>query len=185
MLLTALAVRLTSRGPVLLRQTRIGLGGRPFQMLKFRTMVASLPDASAGVSGEVTADDERLTPAGAWLRAWRLDELPQLVHVLTGEMSLVGPRPDLPDNLGQYTPDLVLRFAMPPGCTAWTFTRGAFRNDWAARQAINVDYVRRWSLWLDVRILLQSGLVLLSQRDTTPASSATPGSQVSSTGAAR
>ena len=169
LLITALLVRVTSRGPVLLRQTRLGLNGRPYAMLKFRSMVAANPDGSAGYQGEVTAQDARLTPIGGFIRAWRIDELPQLLHVLKGEMSLVGPRPDIPDNLPLYSDSQLLRFAMPPGCTAWTFTRGAFNNDWNTRQDINVEYVRQWSLWLDIKIIAGSLLVLLRQEEANPA----------------
>ncbi|GIK56055.1 MAG: sugar transferase [Chloroflexi bacterium] len=168
MLVVALLVRLTSPGPILFKQARIGLDGRAFQMVKFRSMEVLLADGSAGVGGEVTTRDARLTPIGGRLRAWRLDELPQLLQVLSGQMSLVGPRPDIWQNLGQYTSEQMLRFAMPPGCTAWTFTRGAFANDWATRQNINVEYVQQWSLWLDMKILVGSLFVLLSQKDANP-----------------
>lgn len=170
--LTALLVRITSKGPVLLSQTRIGLNGVPLRMLKFRSMRAETADGFVSKRGEVTGVDPRLTPIGRWIRAWRLDELPQLFHVLTGTMSLVGPRPDIPANLGLYTPEQALRFTMPPGCTAWTFTRGVFANDWHERQNINVEYVRQWSFWLDVKILIGSVFVLLAQKNTTPESSA-------------
>jgi lipopolysaccharide/colanic/teichoic acid biosynthesis glycosyltransferase len=172
LLLTAFLVRVTSPGPVLLTQIRVGLDGVPLRMKKFRSMVADNPDGFAQGSGEVTFSDPRLTPIGGFIRAWRLDELPQLFHVLSSTMSLVGPRPDIPANLGLYTPEQMLRFTMPPGCTAWTFTRGAFDNDWTERQNINVEYVRQWSLWLDVKILVGSLFVLLAQKSTTPESSA-------------
>lgn len=174
MLVVALLVRLTSPGPILFKQARIGLDGRAFHMVKFRSMESLLADGSAGVGGEVTARDARLTPIGGRLRAWRLDELPQLLQVLSGQMSLVGPRPDIWHNLDQYTPEQMLRFAMPPGCTAWTFTRGAFANDWATRQNINVEYVQQWSLWLDIKILVGSLFVLLSQRDANPETAVGP-----------
>jgi lipopolysaccharide/colanic/teichoic acid biosynthesis glycosyltransferase len=125
--------------------------------------------------GEVTRSDPRLTPIGAALRAWRLDELPQLLHVLSGRMSLVGPRPDLPANLSAYRDDQLIRFAMPPGCTAWTFTRGAFDNDWATRQTINAEYVRAWSLRLDLEVIVGTAFVLLGQRATSPAVAEVPG----------
>lgn len=173
LLLTALAVRLTSPGPVLLRQTRLGLGGKVYGMLKFRSMHALNADGSAGFAGEVTASDARLTPIGAFIRAWRFDELPQLLHVLSGTMSFVGPRPDIVENATLYSEMQLLRFSMPPGCTAWTFTRGGFRNDWATRQDINVDYVQQWSLWLDIRIVLGSALVLLRQDEANPSTAAT------------
>lgn len=173
LLITALLVRLTSPGPVLLRQQRLGLGGRMYNMLKFRSMVAANADGSAGYSGEVTAQDHRLTPIGGFIRAWRIDELPQLLQVLGGTMSLVGPRPDIPPNLPLYSDEQLLRFAMPPGCTAWTFTRGAFRNDWDTRQNINVEYVRQWSFWLDIKVMAGSALVLLRQDEANPSDAAT------------
>jgi lipopolysaccharide/colanic/teichoic acid biosynthesis glycosyltransferase len=172
LLMTAFLVRVTSPGPVLLTQIRVGLDGVPLRMKKFRSMVADNLDGFATGSGEVTFSDPRLTPIGGFIRAWRLDELPQLFHVLTGTMSLVGPRPDIPSNLPLYTPEQMIRFTMPPGCTAWTFTRGAFDNDWAERQNINVEYAWQWSLWLDMKILVGSLVVLLAQKSTTPESSA-------------
>jgi len=171
----ALVVRLTSPGPVLFRQRRVGLDGETFEMLKFRTMRAERADGSAHGRGEVTRTDARLTPPGRLLRDWRLDELPQLLHVVTGRMSLVGPRPDIPENLAAYEDDQLVRFAMPPGCTAWTFTRGAFDNDWATRQRINVEYVRQWSPWLDVKILIGTAWVLLRQRAVSPSRREVPG----------
>ncbi len=180
--ITALAVRLTSRGPVLLRQERLGLAAQPYAMLKFRSMVANNADGSAGFAGEVTASDARLTPIGGFIRAWRIDELPQLLHVLSGTMSLVGPRPDVPVNAALYSDEQLLRFAMPPGCSAWTFTRGGFRNDWTTRQDINVEYVRQWSFWLDVKIIFGSALVLLRQDEANPADPAVEHPQAGSGG---
>lgn len=168
----AVLVKVTSQGPVLFVQTRLGLGGQTYRMFKFRSMKVLPVGHEAAVAGEVTASDARLTPIGAWLRASRLDELPQLFQVISGTMSLVGPRPDVEQNLPLYSDEQMLRFAMPPGCTAWTATRGMFRNDWHTRQNINVEYVQQWSLWLDVRILVESVLVVLLQRDTTPVTDA-------------
>lgn len=167
------AVSLTSPGPMLFRQQRLGLDGRMFTLWKFRTMEA-LPAGAEHRSSEVTRSDSRLTPIGAFLRDWRLDELPQLLQVLRGEMSLVGPRPDIPANLPAYTDEQLVRFAMPPGCTAWTFTRGAFDNDWATRQAINVEYVDAWTVWLDLEILLGTVKVLLLQEATSPSVAEAP-----------
>ncbi len=126
------------------------------------------PDGSVAARGEVVRSDPRLTPIGAALRDWRLDELPQLLHVVLGQMSLVGPRPDIEANLSAYSEEQLVRFGMPPGCTAWTFTRGAFANDWAVRQGINVDYVYHWRLMLDLQILFGTVRVLLVQQDTAP-----------------
>jgi lipopolysaccharide/colanic/teichoic acid biosynthesis glycosyltransferase len=170
----ALAVRMTSKGPVLLKQERVGLDGELFTMWKFRSMRADRVDGAAKGAGEVTRNDPRLTPIGGVLRDWRLDELPQLFQVLNGQMSLVGPRPDLPGNLPAYTDEHLVRFAMPPGCTAWTLTRGLFDNDWATRQAINAEYVEKWSVLLDLEILVESIGVIVGQRSTAPKTSEIP-----------
>jgi putative colanic acid biosynthesis UDP-glucose lipid carrier transferase len=178
MVAVAVAVRATSKGPILFRQQRIGLDGELFTLWKFRTMTATTNGVEHRAS-EVTSTDARLTPIGARLRDTRLDELPQLFQVLTGQMSLVGPRPDIAANLPAYADDDgLIRFAMPPGCTAWTFTRGAFENDWRTRQAINVEYVRRWTPWLDVKILVGTVRVLLQQRATAPTVAEAPAQQV-------
>ena len=175
MVAVAGAVRVTSPGPVLLKQQRVGLDGELFTMWKFRSMRADNADGQAQGRGEVTRADPRLTPIGAKLRDWRLDELPQLFHVVSGKMSLVGPRPDLPSNLPAYQDEHLVRFAMPPGCTAWTLTRGLFENDWARRQAINAEYVEQWSFWLDVKILAGTVGVMLRQQATAPAVGEIPG----------
>jgi lipopolysaccharide/colanic/teichoic acid biosynthesis glycosyltransferase len=177
MAVVAALVRRTSPGPVFFRQERIGLDGKLFRIWKFRTMRAHNADGSASGSGEVPREDSRLTPIGGFLRDWRLDELPQLFQVLSGQMSLVGPRPDLLANLPAYTDEQLVRFAMPPGCTAWTFTRGAFANDWETRQGINVEYVKGWTIGLDLRVLGGTLLVLLTQRDTAPEAARRPPSE--------
>lgn len=171
----AVAVRMTSPGPVVLRQQRVGLDGELFTMWKFRSMRADTVDGQAQGRGEVTRDDPRLTPIGAKLRDWRLDELPQLFHVVSGKMSLVGPRPDLPVNLAAYVDEHLIRFAMPPGCTAWPMTRGLFANDWATRQAMNAEYVLEWSFWLDLKIFAGTVGVVLRQQATAPTVGEVPG----------
>lgn len=169
-------VRISDPGPVMFRQKRVGLDGRPFTMWKFRTMRVETSDGAVRDRKEVTHGDPRVIRGGAVLRDWRLDELPQLFQVLTGRMSLVGPRPDLVENLPAYADEHLVRFAMPPGCTAWTLTRGLFANAWAERQAINAEYVREWSLGLDLQILVGTVRVLLAQRDTAPVIAEVPGS---------
>lgn len=164
-LLTALAVKLTSPGPALFIQTRVRDGGVPFRMLKFRSMTVAGPGGHE--IGEVTAHDARLTSIGQFLRASRLDELPQLIHVLLGEMSLVGPRPDIPENLHRYNDDQLIRFAMPQGCTTWGVIRGGLKNSWSQRQDINAEYVWNWSFWLDIKIIFHTAWVLLAQKNTT------------------
>jgi len=162
----AVAVKLDSPGPVLFRQERVGEGGRLFWMLKFRTMVVGAEEQEMALAQEVGAgpplfekrpDDPRITRVGRVLRRWSLDELPQLVNVLKGEMSLVGPRPELPWLVEQYEPWLRKRFAVPQGMTGWWQVHGrSDRADHWLRVEDDLYYIRNWSLWLDVRILLMT-----------------------------
>lgn len=161
----ALLVRATSKGPVLFSQTRLGLGAKPFTIYKFRTMTTGDHELM-----EVMATDPRLTPIGAFLRSSKLDELPQLFHVLFGQMSLVGPRPDVPQNFHRHSEQQLMRFAMPQGCTTWGVIRGGHALDWNARQDINAEYVWKWNIWLDLKIVLQTPAVILGQKGTLPES---------------
>jgi Undecaprenyl-phosphate glucose phosphotransferase len=154
----ALALKATSPGPVLYRQERMGLDGHRFRMLKFRTMRV---DAEAG-SGPVwaTPDDPRRTTLGAVLRRWSLDELPQLVNVLRGDMSLVGPRPERPSFVEEFrrrVPGYMLRHKVKAGITGWAQVNG-WRGNTSIEKRIEYDlyYIERWSLGLDVKILLMT-----------------------------
>jgi Undecaprenyl-phosphate glucose phosphotransferase len=158
MLAIAAAIRLTSPGPVLLRQERMGLDGRRFQLLKFRTMRV---DAEA-TTGPVWAcpDDDRRTAVGTVLRRFNLDELPQLINVLRGEMSLVGPRPERPvfvEDFRRRIPGYMLRHKVKAGMTGWAQVNG-WRGDTSLEKRIEYDlyYIERWSLALDVKILVQT-----------------------------
>jgi len=158
MLGIAIAIRLTSPGPILIRQERMGLDGRPFPMLKFRTM---RPDAEAA-TGPVWAQpaDDRRTPAGAFLRRWSLDELPQLFNVLRGEMSLVGPRPERPffvDEFRRKIPGYMLRHKVKAGMTGWAQING-WRGNTSLEKRIEYDlyYIERWSLGFDLKILVRT-----------------------------
>src|SRR5207249_1214391 len=155
MLAVALAIRMTSRGPVLLRQERMGLDGRRFALLKFRTMRV---DAEA-TTGPVWArpDYDRRTAVGGWLRRFNLDELPQLFNVLRGEMSLVGPRPERPvfvEDFRRRIPGYMLRHKVKAGMTGWAQVNG-WRGDTSLEKRIEYDlyYIERWSLFIDVTIL--------------------------------
>ena len=134
--------------PVLFRQTRPGLHGKPFQMVKFRTMT----DA-CGPDGTLLPDSERLTPFGRWLRATSLDELPELWNVLKGDMSLVGPRPLLMEYLPLYTPEQARRHEVRPGITGWAQVNGRNALSWEEKFRLDVWYVDNRSFWLDLRIL--------------------------------
>lgn len=149
-LVCALLVKLTSRGPVLFRQERVGLGGRPFEVMKFRTMIHD-PDGNP-----IFPEPDRITPAGRVLRRLSLDELPQLLNVLRGEMSIVGPRPTLPYQVERYSPRERQRLAVRPGLTGLAQVNG--RNDmpWAERIELDLRYVAEQSPALDGRLLLAS-----------------------------
>ena len=145
----AVAVRLTMGSPVLFRQERPGLGGKPFTMYKFRTMC----DARDRV-GKLLDDAARLTRLGRFLRRTSLDELPELVNVLRGEMSLVGPRPLLMQYLSRYSPEQARRHEVKPGITGWAQINGRNAITWEEKFTLDVWYVDHRSLLLDMKILL-------------------------------
>jgi lipopolysaccharide/colanic/teichoic acid biosynthesis glycosyltransferase len=174
LLLVALAVRLTSRGPVFFRQIRVGLGGDPFVMLKFRTMVhdAELRQAALQESNVYSEDplfklakDPRTTPIGVFLRRSSLDEMPQLINVLRGEMSLVGPRPALPSEVSRYKQHHFVRFEVLPGITGpWQVSgRNAIRN-FEDVVRLEAGYIRGWTVWRDFAILLRTLPAVLSMK---------------------
>jgi Undecaprenyl-phosphate glucose phosphotransferase len=151
----ALAIRLSDRGPILYRQTRMGLDGRPFDILKFRSMVPRAEEESGPTWA--TPEDPRSTPVGGFLRRWSLDELPQLVNVLRGEMSLVGPRPERPEFVREFKerfPQYMLRHRVRAGMTGWAQVHG-WRGNTSVTKRIEYDlyYIENWSLALDLKIL--------------------------------
>jgi sugar transferase EpsL len=149
MIVVAVLVRLRLGAPVLFRQQRPGLAGRPFTMYKFRTMT----DASDS-AGRLLPDAERLTPFGRFLRSTSLDELPELINVLRGEMSLVGPRPLLTAYLERYSPEQMRRHEVRPGITGWAQINGRNAIAWEEKFALDVWYVDHLSLRLDLWIMV-------------------------------
>jgi len=148
LLVLAWMIRRKLGSPVFFRQVRPGLLGRPFTMVKFRTMTAE-----RGPDGALLPDAQRLVPFGRFLRASSLDELPELWNVLRGEMSLVGPRPLLMEYLPLYSPEQARRHEVRPGITGWAQVNGRNSISWKDKFALDVWYVDHRSLWLDVRIL--------------------------------
>lgn len=144
----ALLVRMRIGSPVFFRQVRPGRGGKPFTMIKFRTMTDV-----RNAAGQPLPDDQRLPPFGRWLRSTSLDELPELVNVIAGDMSLVGPRPLLMQYLPLYTPFQARRHEVRPGITGWAQIRGRNAIGWDEKFALDVDYVDRRSLAMDAQIL--------------------------------
>jgi lipopolysaccharide/colanic/teichoic acid biosynthesis glycosyltransferase len=157
--LAALAVKLDSPGPAFYRQRRSGLHGVPFDVLKLRTMVDGAEHVGAGLA--IDAGDARITRVGAFLRRTSLDELPNLVNVLRGEMSLIGPRPTLPAQVAQYTERQRGRLSVKPGITGWAQVNGRASLPWSQRIELDLYYVEHRSLLLDLRILARTPLLVL------------------------
>jgi sugar transferase EpsL len=150
---SAAAIRLSMGAPVLFRQKRPGIGGKPFYVFKFRTM-SSARDAS----GSLLPDAARMTRVGQFLRTSSIDELPQLLNVLRGDMSLVGPRPLLMQYLSRYTPEQSRRHDVLPGITGWAQVHGRNAITWEEKFALDIWYVENASFMLDMKILVLTAL---------------------------
>jgi lipopolysaccharide/colanic/teichoic acid biosynthesis glycosyltransferase len=162
----AIAIKLGSRGPVLYRQRRVGLGGEEFEMLKLRTMVVG--SDPVGVGTVVTRDDPRVTGAGRVLRRTSLDEIPNLFNVLRGEMAIVGPRPTIPTQVVDYTPHQHRRHEVRPGITGWAQVQGRAGIPWEQRIELDVHYVDHRGALLDARILLKTLWLLVTGHGLAP-----------------
>jgi sugar transferase EpsL len=161
LILIALAVKISSPGPILFCQERLGRLGKPFVIYKFRTMVDGAINIGAGLN--TFKGDPRITPIGKFLREYHLDELPQLFNILRGEMSLVGPRPLLVSTLSIYSNWQKQRLLMPPGLTAWEAVNGGLINNLEQRIQLDVWYVNNWNFWLDIIIIFRTIPVILRQ----------------------
>jgi lipopolysaccharide/colanic/teichoic acid biosynthesis glycosyltransferase len=161
--LAAIAIRLESAGHPIYRQRRSGLDGRPFDVLKLRTMVDGAEHIGAGLA--INANDSRITRVGAFLRRTSLDELPNLLNVLRGEMSLIGPRPTLPVQVEQYTSRQRGRLQIKPGITGWAQVNGRTSLPWSERIGLDLYYVEHRSLALDVQILKRTVAMVLGGED--------------------
>ncbi len=164
----AVAVRSRLGSPVFFRQQRPGLGGRPFSIIKLRTM-----SDERDAQGALLPDGERLPPLGRWLRSWSIDELPQLVNVLAGDLSLVGPRPLLMEYLPRYTKAQRRRHDVLPGITGWAQVHGRNAVSWEERFALDTWYVDQWSPWLDAKILWMTCRVVLRRQGISASRNAT------------
>lgn len=168
MAVLAVLVRARLGSPVFFRQVRTGLHGKPFEMIKFRTMT----DAR-GPDGELLPDADRLTPFGQWLRSTSLDELPELWNVLRGDMSLVGPRPLLMEYLPLYSPEQARRHEVRPGITGWAQVNGRNALSWEDKFRLDVWYVDNHNLWLDIKILWLTAKKVLLREGISAAGEAT------------
>jgi lipopolysaccharide/colanic/teichoic acid biosynthesis glycosyltransferase len=172
MIVTAIVIKLESAGAVFFHHTRLGQGGEPFEFYKFRSMCQEAVVLRAALEGmnEVSGPvfkirkDPRITAVGRILRKMSVDELPQLCHVLTGRMSLVGPRPPVPDEVGRYEPWMLQRLSVKPGLTCIWQVTGRSDIGFDEWMRLDVEYVRNRSLWLDLRILLLTIPAVLTGR---------------------
>jgi lipopolysaccharide/colanic/teichoic acid biosynthesis glycosyltransferase len=158
LVLAAVAIRLESRGPVFYRQLRVGRDGEPFELWKLRTMVPGAESMGAGIY--VLEGDPRITRTGRLLRRFSLDELPNLVNVLKGDMAIVGPRPTVQEQVDRYTDRQRRRLEVKPGITGWAQINGRTSLSWPERIELDVWYVEHRSLRLDVQILLKTARML-------------------------
>jgi lipopolysaccharide/colanic/teichoic acid biosynthesis glycosyltransferase len=154
-----LAIRLESRGHPIYRQRRVGKDGQPFDLLKLRTMVDGAEHIGAGLA--VNENDPRVTRVGAFLRRTSLDELPNLLNVVRGEMSFIGPRPTIPVQVAQYTERQRRRLAIKPGITGWAQVNGRTALPWSERIELDLHYIEHRSLALDLRILWRTVAIVL------------------------
>ncbi|HUC07323.1 MAG TPA: sugar transferase [Solirubrobacterales bacterium] len=166
LLIAAIAIKLGSRGPVFYRQRRVGLDGEEFEMLKLRTMVVG--SDPVGVGTVVTRDDPRVTGAGRFLRRTSLDEVPNLVNVLRGEMAIVGPRPTIPAQVIDYTAQQHRRHEVRPGITGWAQVQGRAGIPWEQRIELDVYYVDHRGPLFDARILLKTLWLLITGHGLAP-----------------
>ncbi|MBQ9742169.1 MAG: sugar transferase [Ruminococcus sp.] len=166
MLLTAIAIKIESKGPVIFKQERLGKGGKPFHIYKFRSMCVGAEHTGSGVySGK---NDTRVTKTGRIIRATSIDELPQLVNILKGDMSLIGPRPPLtyhPWPIDDYSEEQLHMFDVRPGITGWAQVNGRKEVEWNKRIQLNVWYTRNMSLWLDIKILFMTVFKVFTNAD--------------------
>lgn len=154
-------IKLDSKGPVFFIQERAGKDGKMFKAYKLRTMV----DNAVTIGGvKISQNDSRITSVGKCLR-WGIDELPQLINIFKGEMSLVGPRPTLPEQVARYSKEHKRRLEMKPGITGWALINGRNKLSWPEKIELDIWYIDHWSLWLDLKILVKTIWVVIFTRE--------------------
>ena len=164
LLLLSISIKLDSKGPIIFKQKRLGKNGKVFNMYKFRTMYIDAPDLRNEDGSTFNSDDDpRVTKVGKILRKTSLDELPQILNILKGEMSFIGPRPDLPDHYGLYSEDDKKKLLVRPGVTGYAQANGRNSNSWAQRIAMDIYYIENYSLILDIQIFFKTIFSVLKQ----------------------
>lgn len=155
-------IKLDSKGPVFFIQERVAKDGKIFRAYKLRTMVDNAENV--GLRYEIAKDDNRITRVGKCLR-WGIDELPQLINVFKGDMSLVGPRPTLPHQVEKYSKQERRRLEVKPGITGWALVNGRNKLSWPERIKLDIWYIDNWSIWLDLKILFKTVWVVIFKRE--------------------
>jgi len=155
-------IKLDSKGPIFFRQKRAGKEGKTFEAFKLRTMIINAE--KTGLGYKIEKNDARITRVGKYLR-WGIDELPQLINVFKGEMSLVGPRPALPHQMKKYPKKDRRRLEVKPGITGWALVNGRNALSWPERIKLDIWYIDHWSIWLDLKILFKTIWVVIFTRD--------------------
>lgn len=163
-IMIAIIIKLSSTGPILFSQIRVGKNGKTFKIFKFRTMVVGADKVKDGLA--VKADDSRITKEGAFLRKTSLDELPQFFNIFFGDISIVGPRPALPEQLHYYDETQMRRLEMQPGITGLATVNGRASIPWSQRIAYDIEYIDNFSFWLDVKIMFKTVFVVISGKGT-------------------
>ncbi|MEK7665114.1 MAG: sugar transferase [Patescibacteria group bacterium] len=162
-LITVVLIKIDSHGPIFFIHERAGKNGKPFYPLKFRTMEEG--SIEKGLGYNVSEKDERITRTGKFLRKWGIDEFPQLINVLKGEMSLVGPRPAFLHHIKKYSDFQKKRLLMKPGIVGWALIHGRNSLSWEERIKHDVFYVENWSFWLDIKIIFKSFYLILIKQE--------------------
>ena len=160
--LIGIFIKLDSKGPVFFVQERAGKNGKIFEAYKLRTMIINAE--KIGLGYEIAKNDNRITRVGKHLR-WGIDELPQIINVFKGEMSLVGPRPALPHQVEKYPKRDKRRLEVKPGITGWALINGRNALSWSERIKLDIWYIEHWSLWLDLKILIKTIWVVIFTRE--------------------
>ena len=161
-IIIGILIKFDSKGPVFFAQERVGKDGKIFKTYKLRTMVDNAE--KIGLGYEIVKDDSRITRVGKHLR-WGIDELPQLINVFKGEMSMVGPRPALPHQVEKYSKQGRRRLEVKPGITGWALVNGRNILSWSERIKLDIWYIDHWSLWLDLKILFKTVWVVIFTRE--------------------
>jgi len=162
-LIIAILIKIDSPGPVFFKQERIGKNKKPFYPFKFRTMVEGAVNKGLGIN--VSENDERITKLGKFLRKWGIDEFPQLINILRGEMSLVGPRPTLRYQVEKYNDFEKRRLLVKPGLVGWALIHGRNSLTWEERIKYDIWYVDNWCLWLDIKIIFKTFYLIFIKQE--------------------